>query len=88
MTTEPERDLELENLLTQVYHKGITTFHKFRRAQQVNRLGRNDRCICDSGKKVKQCCGKASLEPQISKYGIQLAKMDRVLGFGTKGILQ
>lgn len=87
MTTEPEPDPELKNLLAQVYHKGSTVARKLHRALYIKSLGRNDPCCCGSGVKVKKCCGKVPMDALIKSTSMQLAKMDRVLGFGTKEYL-
>ena len=40
--------------------KAVTDNNKTKKAtpKRVNKIGRNDPCPCDSGKKYKQCCGK------------------------------
>lgn len=47
-----EEDDSLDNLIQKELQKGITNA-----LLKKNKVGRNDPCICGSGKKFKKCCG-------------------------------
>ena len=40
--------------------EAVTDQNKVKKASPkvVNKIGRNEKCTCGSGKKYKQCCGK------------------------------
>ncbi len=54
---EPVQDLELEAVLGRFYLLREKYTIEFAMAKQAAALGRNDRCPCGSGDKVKKCHG-------------------------------
>lgn len=38
--------------------ESVDYFERYIRDNPVNKIGRNDKCSCNSGKKYKNCCGK------------------------------
>lgn len=54
---EPELDQELEDILGPFYLRYSGLQDENDRAQAAIKLGRNERCPCGSGKKVKACHG-------------------------------
>ncbi|MCB5559718.1 SEC-C metal-binding domain-containing protein [Anaerosalibacter bizertensis] len=36
----------------------ISGYNQVIKSRDFNKIGRNEKCICGSGKKYKKCCGK------------------------------
>ncbi len=56
-------------------------------AQSTRGLGRNDRCPCGSGRKVKQCCGIASRTRRWAPTAVAIAVGAAMLGALVVGIM-
>jgi hypothetical protein len=70
MQDDPIRDPELETLLETTYLRAAEGSNRLHYLSKVNALGRNDRCLCNSGKKVKTCC-----LPSSKAEGVRLIRL-------------
>ena len=52
------------------------------------KVGRNERCPCDSGKKYKHCCGKTSAAGNNSRSKLIMLVVGGLLALGTIGFVR
>lgn len=49
---------EWEDILSEEKRQEITKEYRSSKTVRVEKIGRNEPCVCGSGKKYKKCCGK------------------------------